>query len=147
MEKDIIKNFYDSAKRLCEFLSNTVIKQENIDELLLLLTDTYGKGLILPDVELDDNAPVKVPKPDPIIIEIPLTYWEIFDPFTKEAPVCGDLLDDLSDIREDLLEGICEYEAGFINNAVFEWKLLHRAHFGNHMVSAIKALQHLRSEH
>ena len=129
MEKDIIKNFYDSAKMLCEFLSNTVIKQENVDELLFLLADTYGKGLLLPDVELDDNDPVKVPKPDPIIIEIPQTYWEVFDPFVEEEPVCGDLLDDLSDIREDLLQ------------------LLHRAHFGNHMVSAIKALQHLRSEH
>ena len=95
----------------------------------------------------DDNDPVKVPKPDPIIIEIPQTYWEVFDPFVEEEPVCGDLLDDLSDIREDLLEGVCEYEAGLINNAVFEWKLLHHAHFGNHMVSAIKALQHLRSEH
>ncbi len=142
----VINDFYNSAKRLCEFLSNNVIKQENVDELLFLLTDTYSKGLLLPDVELDDNDPVRVPKPDPVRIEIPQTYWEIFDPFVEEEPVCEDLLDDLSGIKEDLLEGICEYEAGFINNAVFEWKLLHCIHFGNHMVSAIKALHHLRNE-
>ena len=106
MEKDIIKNFYDSAKRLCEFLSNTVIKQENVDELLFLLADTYGKGLLLPDVELDDNDPVRGEKPSPVRIELPTTYWEIFDPFLEEEPVCGDLLDDMSDIRDDLLEGI-----------------------------------------
>ena len=41
----------------------------------------------------------------------------------------GDLMDDLSDIRDDLLEGIYDYEARFINNAVFEWKLLHHAHW------------------
>ena len=97
MEKDIIRNFYDSAKRLCEYISNTVIKQENVDELLLLLTDTYGKGLSLRDVELDDNDPVRVSKPDPIRIEIPHIYWKIFDPFVEEEAVCGDLLDDLSD--------------------------------------------------
>ena len=46
----------------------------------------------------------------------------------------------------DLLEGIYDYEAGYINNAVFEWKLLHHAHWGNHVVAAVKALQHLRQE-
>ncbi len=58
--------------------------------------------------------------------------------------MCGDLLDDLSDIRDDLLEGIYDYEAGFINNAVFEWKLLHQDHWGNHCATAVKALQQLR---
>lgn len=146
MSRKVIKEFYESAKRYCDFVSNNVITNENIEELMYLMLDSFGKGLLLPDVEPDDNDSVKGEKPNPVIIELPTTYWEIFDPFTEEEPVCGDLLDDLSDIRDDLLEGIYDYEAGFINNAVFEWKLLHQAHWGNHVVAAVKALQHLRQE-
>ena len=142
-EKDI-KEFYESAKKYCKFVSDNIITAENIEELMYLMLDSFAKGLLLPDVEQDDNDPVKGEKPNPIRIELPTTYWEIFDPFTQEEPVCGDLLDDLSDIRDDLLEGIYDYEAGFVNNAIFEWKLLHQAHWGNHCVAAVKALQHLR---
>ena len=112
---------------------------------MYLMLDSFSKGLLLPDVEPEDNDPVKGKKPNPVRIELPTTYWEIFHPFAEEEPVCGDLMDDLSDIRDDLLEGIYDYEAGFINNAVFEWKLLHHAHWGNHAVAAVKALQHLRN--
>lgn len=144
-EKDI-KEFYKSAKKYCEFVSNNVITDDNIEELMYLMLDSFAKGLLLPDVEPDtEDDPVKWEKPNEIIIDLPKTgYWMIFDPFVDEEPVCGDLLDDLSDIRDDLLEGIYDYEAGFVNNAVFEWKLLHHAHWGNHAVAAVKALQHLR---
>lgn len=146
MSRKVIKGFYESAKRYCDFVSNNVITNENIEELMYLMLDSFTKGLLLPDVEPDDNNPIKGEKSDSIKIELPTTYWEIFEPFAKEEPVYGDLLDDLSDIRDDLLEGIYDYEAGYINNAVFEWKLLHHAHWGNHVVAAVKALQHLRQE-
>ena len=38
----------------------------------------------------------------------------------KEEPLCDNLLDDLSDIRDDMLEGIYDYEVWLINNAVIE---------------------------
>ena len=145
MPEKVVKEFYESAKKYCDFVTNNVITDENIEELMYLMLDSFAKGLLLPDVEPDtEDYPVKGEKTDPIRIELPTIYWEIFDPFTQDEPLCGDLLDDLSDIRDDLLEGICAYEAGFINDAVFEWKLLHQAHWGNHCVAAVKALQHLR---
>ena len=140
-----ITEFYESAKKYCDFVSNNVITKDNLEELMYLMLDSFSKGLLLPDVEPEDNDPVKGEKPNPVRIELPTTYWEIFHPCAEEEPVCGDLMDDLSDIRDDLLEGIYDYEAGFINNAVFEWKLLHHAHWGNHAVAAVKALQHLRN--
>jgi len=146
VEKEITV-FYESAKKLCEYFNYTVIKQDNIEELMLLMLDVYSKGLLLPEVEPDDmELPVREDRQPIIKIEIPSTYWEIFDPFIEDEPVCGDLADDLSDIRDDLLDGIADYENGLINNAVFNWKLFHRSHYGNHIVAAIKALQHLREE-
>ena len=144
--KEIIE-FYESSKRICYYLTDTVIRQENVEELLLLLLDLYGKGLLLLDVEPDsvDNH-TKSETISDIRIEIPTCYWEVFDPWTEEEMVCGDLYDDLTDIRHDLMKGIIEYEAGYINNAVFNWKLFHRSHYGNHIVATMKALQHLRED-
>ena len=51
MSRKVIKEFYESAKRYCDFVSNNVITNENIEELMYLMLDSFTKGLLLPDVE------------------------------------------------------------------------------------------------
>jgi hypothetical protein len=77
--------------------------------------------------------------------QIPTTYWEIFDLHADKDPVCGDLIDDLSDIATDLKAGMKEYEASRFGNAVFEWKFGLNNHWGQHIVDALRALHAARS--
>ena len=77
--------------------------------------------------------------------QIPTTYWEVFDPYADDDPVCGDLIDDLSDIAADLKVGMKEYEAGRFGNAIFEWKFGANKHWGQHIVDALRALHAARS--
>ncbi len=72
-------------------------------------------------------------------------YWEVFDPFEQDEPVCCDLIDDLTDIVNDLQYGILEYETGKIGNAVFEWKLSFDSHWGQHLVDALRVLHAIRT--
>jgi hypothetical protein len=76
--------------------------------------------------------------------QIPTTYWEIIDPHADKDTVCGDLIDDLSDIAADLKAGMKEYEAGRFGNAVFEWKFGLNNHWGQHIVDALRALHAAR---
>ncbi len=79
-----------------------------------------------------------------IYIRIPDLYNELFDPFNDDEIVGCGLTDDLIDIRRDLLEGINEYEAGFKNNASFEWRFGLDNHWGKHATDVLRALHWVR---
>lgn len=76
-------------------------------------------------------------------------YWSVFDPFNnnpEDEVVCMSLYDDLTAVLEELQNGISEYEAGRIGNAVFDWKLGYEVHAGTHTVNALKALHAIKSK-
>ena len=39
-----ITEFYESAKKYCAFVSNNVITNENVEELMYLMLDSFAKG-------------------------------------------------------------------------------------------------------
>ncbi len=43
MSGKVIKEFYESAKRYCDFVSNNVITDDNIEELMYLMLDSSPK--------------------------------------------------------------------------------------------------------
>ncbi|MGH6627326.1 MAG: DUF5063 domain-containing protein [Burkholderiaceae bacterium] len=69
-------------------------------------------------------------------------YSEIFSPLVQplEPPVVGDLADDLVDIYRDVAVGLCLYEAGGIDDAIWQWGFKFQTHWGEHASSAIRAL-------
>ncbi len=73
---------------------------------------------------------------------IPLQHYsEIFSPLLPlEAPVVGDLADDLADIYRDLAAGLALYEAGSVEDALWHWGFNFQIHWGEHASSAIRAL-------
>lgn len=73
---------------------------------------------------------------------IPLQhYGEIFSPHVvTDEPVVGDLADDLMDIYRDVAMGLYLHDAGFIDDAIWQWGFNFQIHWGKHASSAIRAL-------
>ena len=69
-------------------------------------------------------------------------YTEVFDPFTEpaETPTTGDIIDDILDIYYDLLQGLKIQELCGIEEALWHWKLTFYSHWGEHTLSALRAL-------
>ena len=129
----------------CDYFKENVITDESIDYLISSLMKLYVAALELPRM---DTETVKVHNTQKCSIKIDrkfkTTYWEVFDPWEEETPVCGNLYDDFSDIVRDLQRGIEEYDNGRIGNAVFEWRFGVTGHWGDHTVNVIRALHWLR---
>ena len=142
---DQIREFYGLADSYCRFISAKPISAGDIPELMELLMKLYLSAGALPDTEAETTGSSGTER---IRIsfekQVPALYWEIFDPFVREDPVCMDLADDLSDIATDLRSGMREYEAGRTGNAVFEWKFGFKNHWGSHTVDALRALHSVR---
>jgi len=74
---------------------------------------------------------------------IPLQHYsEIFSPLMlpPEAPVVGDLADDIADIYRDVANGLALYDAGCVDDAIWQWGFSFQSHWGEHASSAIRAL-------
>jgi len=74
---------------------------------------------------------------------LPLQYYsEIFSPLVlaPEAPVVGDLADDLADIYRDVATGLHLLDTGRVDDALWQWGFNFQIHWGQHASSAIRAL-------
>ena len=147
MSRNQVKEFYEQADEYCRFISENVITADTVPYVMELLMQLYISAMNLPETEpetiaslSDISEAVAIRFSD----QIPTTYWEIFDPHADKDTVCGDLIDDLSDIAADLKAGMKEYEAGRFGNAVFEWKFGLNNHWCQHIVDALRALHAAR---
>ena len=130
----------------CNYFKENEITDESIDYLITSLMKIYIAALELPlmDPETDEVPDTTQKCSIKINRKLKTTYWEVFDPWEQESPICGDLYDDFSDIVKDLQRGIEEYDKGRIGNAVFEWRFGVTTHWGDHTVNTIRALHWLR---
>ena len=68
-------------------------------------------------------------------------YSEIFSPLVMaDEPVVGDLADDLADIYREVAIGLHLLDAGFVDDAIWQWGFAFQVHWGEHASSAIRAL-------
>ena len=145
-----ISDFYLIAKKLCCFLTGEKASKGDIRFILTTLMEIYSAAFLLPDYTPETEYPSvndsEGVTPLRIHLDFQTTYWEVFDPIEEQESVCSDLIDDFTDIFNDLQRGICEYDAGRIGNAVFEWKFGFNNHWGQHVVDAIRALHALRTD-
>ncbi|MDO4207869.1 MAG: DUF5063 domain-containing protein [Lachnospiraceae bacterium] len=142
------KKFYEQADEYCRFIAENVITTDTVSSLVEMLMTLYISAMNLPETEPETIASSSDTSEAVTIRfteQIPTTYWEIFDPYADEDPVCGDLIDDLSDIAADMRDGMKEYEADRFGNAIFEWKLGLNNHWGQHVVDALRALHAIRA--
>ena len=149
LKMDVIKEFYSTADESCCFISESEITDDSIPVLMELLMKLYISAVNLPEIEPETIVEYSTEETEfpsvRVSSQIPQFYWEVFDPLKKDDLVCGDLIDDLSDISIDLKSGITEYEAGRIGNAVFEWRFGLDNHWGMHAVDLLRALHAIRT--
>ena len=88
MEK--IDSFYRMGTEFCDYFKENVITDESIDYLISSLMKLYVAALELPRM---DTETVKVHNTQKCSIKIDrkfkTTYWEVFDPWEEETPICG----------------------------------------------------------
>lgn len=112
-----------------------------------LLADIYRFALDLPFAHPDSEET----GPDSSAREavyrrfgaLPFNYYSLVDPLIVPAAdsMTGDLADDLADIWSDLKVGITLHRASKVNEALHEWRWRFDAHWGQHAVAALFALQ------
>ena len=116
-----------------------------------LLPRIYAAGISLPDTQPDSEDITRT-------VESPMEalsnllgrcdpYLEIFDPYVEEAPVHGVISDDLAEIYLDIVNPLISFDAGHVNDAVWEWKFNIRGHCGDHIVDTMRAIHRLVHDH
>ena len=141
-----MKQYYDEAVAFCSWAEQLAsISAENATEIILEIMKMYSlsSSLTLPEATEDQALEY-----EQVILPFTTTqsdgYWEIFDPFICDEPVCGSLRDDICSIYNDIRKGNLFYEAGYPLDAQWEWKWSFENHWRYHAVDAIRALNSLK---
>lgn len=137
--------YHKEVVAFCSWMEQLAsISAENAMEIILKLMKVYSlsSSLTLPEATEDQELEYEQ-------VVLPFTtaqsdaYWEIYDPFICDDPVCASLRDDISSIYNDIRKGILFYEAGYPLDAQWEWKWSFESHWKYHAVDAIRALNSL----
>jgi hypothetical protein len=150
-------NFYKEANDFCDFIENYQSKT-NIDFLQAIrqhLIKLYDTALKLQWIDLqsnvdfgeklDDKEFAKIVSSIASRLEDSRYYWHVYDPTnnTDTKSVCGDLVDDLSDIYKDLKYAILIFnldKADCKENALWEFKFDFDKHWDNHCINALNSI-------
>lgn len=127
-------------------LLDTTDRFETKRQLVALAKATaelYSAALPLELCEASDDLPETTFAVPSVTVAGGDVYWEVFDPYEEEAPVCGSLTDDIRDIYRDVVVGLLLYDQGALSDAQWTWASLRQQHWGDHAVDALRALQRL----
>jgi hypothetical protein len=147
----MIDDFAKLAHRYCTWSESlTTNSSVDLDELLLLLSSLLNAALSMPlpeafDSYIEAQRYTHKERQDIFRKYAPVQfqyYREMFDPhdFNEKEPVTGDLHDDLSNIYCDLKPALSLYNDGHVTEAAFSWRLSFNIHWGEHLLSAMRAI-------
>ena len=135
-------SYYWTVKEFCTWLKQLVcINEDNAETIVTKIMTVY-----IATTELTYSEPVSgaltcfKKEMLPLACEKFSLYWEVFDPYNLDEAVCGSLIDDLSDIYNDIQQGVYLYECGKKEDAVWCWKWSFENHWKYHATDAIRAL-------
>jgi len=143
------ERFSSVVSEYCSWAENGGETQANdLKKAISLLAELYSTILELTDERCGEDIASKEVTQDEWrdvferFSSLPLQHYSVaYSPSTlDEAPVTGNVADDLADIYRDLKNGLSLYEDGCIPEAVWEWKFSFNTHWGRHVVSALHAL-------
>jgi hypothetical protein len=148
-----------AARRYCSFIETTTkTDTEFLEELEGVLLDLYTTGTTLrwPTLHHQRDFEDELSKDDldSILhrigarISSNCLYWEVFDPFDHDdhEPVCGDLVDDLGDIYQDIKRALMIFDLdteAAKEEAIWQLKFGFDNHWGRHPIGALMAVHHL----
>lgn len=138
--------FVDQARQFCEFIEKACgySLSMRLSGARQRLLDLYRTGSALPHVEPIEGIDAG-PNPGKPTNWVGFDkfefYWEVFDPYVNEAPVVGELSDDLLDVYFDVRRGLELWDKDVPRAApIWEWRFHFDVHWGDHAIDALRAL-------
>jgi len=150
-----VDKFGATAQQYCFWAEGISLeKEEEVKKAISLVAALYSNALVLPQKGCGEDIDGKNVTHDEWKLiykrfeSLPFKYYSVsFSPAkTENAPVTGDVTDDLSDIYRDLKNGLWFYENGYVTEAIWEWKQSFNTHWGRHAVSLLHALHCFMSD-
>lgn len=154
--------FLEAAKRFRDLIDNVELKGRDLLRALFHpLAELYAAGVGLGEVDLEERPEVELePRAKPHAEMRPLCerigadagYWMIYDPTRAkddEAPVAGNLGDDLADIYSDVVPGLMGWEKDprvYGAKALFEWRVQFGSHWGPHALDALNVISRVERD-
>lgn len=128
-------------------------KVDEASSALLHLSQVYSAALQLMKIDVDKDEAEGDPEACRISVDqwkevydrlnyLPFTYYKEFDsPHESDSEeVFTDLVEDLTDIYQDLAEGMNLYRSSQYEQALCHWQMTFEFHWGRHLLGAMKAL-------
>lgn len=116
-----------------------------------LLPRIYAAGLNLPKANPDPSPSRSDVGPRPTGVSHSLgrynKYWSVFDPVFDQAASMAFLSNDITEIYENLVGSLIDYDAGRREAAVWQWKFDLQTHCGDHLVDVLRPIHRLVHDH
>ena len=157
-----VERFVDSAKRFCSLIEHhqSLTAWEFVRSCAPCLANLYGAAVTLSllSVEIDSAELVEdvISTDQATAIDRQISeklggqclYWEVLDPRIESDPVMdglgvGDLADDMADIYREVKNGLCAFNRGPTNEAIWHWQEGFCSHWGDHVVDALRGMHHI----
>ena len=148
-----LDNFFESAQEFQDWVkTEQTDKNKEAVETLRLLSTLYARAILLMSLEADREEPdcdesfaVCMDEWNVVydrLNNMPFTYYnELDSPHDSDAESSyTDLIEDLTDIYQDVVEGLNIYKAGLKNQALGHWQMTFEFHWGRHLLGAMNAL-------
>jgi hypothetical protein len=151
--KKEVDRFVVLAREFCTLLEAAIQLEpaELRTRLLRVLPELYLAGSELPLPDTDAEYENVTPQLD-LLVALSQhlgerdRFWQVFDPTQKAKPLESCLALELSEIRHDLQQGLIALERGApLDAVVWEWRFGLDAHWGNHLVNALRAIHWQRA--
>ena len=160
LNKNTTQTFLTAARNFADLLEIENIEQkEFLTKAHMALIDLYSAGHKLEEIDIKDsesetyfNREELFKNKNAALIEIlgdNAYYSEVFNPLEKNEnePMQGWLVDDFADIYRDIkieLEKIKLGTSDAVEDALWQMKFSYNAHWGDHCISALRALHYMR---
>jgi hypothetical protein len=145
MSQPEVTAFVQAANEFCAFVegAHALNLEARLTTARSQLLALYAAATRLPeaDAKMSERVAPHTPQPERWPgFDAHDHYWEVFDPYDLTEPVGGSLSDDVLDVYSDVRRGLWFWERGDEVDAIWEWRFLLEAHWGDHAVDALRAL-------
>lgn len=148
-----VERFRDIASEYCRLLESDESGERVLTSLHVLLPQLCQLAQLLPQGAAGAPIELERPPPDAALERIQSllgerTYYrEVFDPYSSDDAVEGNLHDDLGDIYRELVEGLVRHRTQGADAACWHWRFTFQIHWGENAISAMRALYALSAWH
>lgn len=144
-----IEQFAEIVRRYCDWAENPLADAKSEMQTARLLLAELHSVIFLEEFETGDEIKLEDVSDEEwkAVVErfsiLPVNgYWLVFDPIKakENETVYTELSDDLADIYRDINYGLKLFDAGYLAEAVWQWKFQFKIHWGWHLLEAQKVV-------